>query len=110
MPAEPPTAVTGLIERVTFHSEETGFAVLRVQVEGRRELVTVVGSLPSVSAGEWITGGGGWEGRWERDREHGMQLKAERMQCSAPSSREGIERYLGSGLIKGIGPTYARKM
>jgi exodeoxyribonuclease V alpha subunit len=99
-------AVSGLIERVTFHSEETGFAVLRVQVEGRRELVTVVGALPSVAAGEWLTA----EGRWERDREHGMQLKAERLQTSAPSSREGIERYLGSGLIKGIGPTYARKL
>ncbi|HEV7404558.1 MAG TPA: ATP-dependent RecD-like DNA helicase [Chthoniobacteraceae bacterium] len=104
--SNPSEAVAGLIERVTFHSEETGFAVLRVQVEGRRELVTVVGSLPSVAAGEWLTA----EGRWERDREHGMQLKAERLQTSAPSSREGIERYLGSGLIKGIGPTYARKL
>jgi exodeoxyribonuclease V alpha subunit len=101
-----PEAVTGLIERVTFHNEETGFAVLRVQVEGQRDLVTVVGSLPSVAAGEWLTA----EGRWERDREHGMQLKAGRLQTSAPSSREGIERYLGSGLIKGIGPTYARKL
>lgn len=102
----PQDGLSGLIERVTFHSEETGFAVLRVKVEGRQDLVTVVGSLPTVAEGEWITA----EGRWERDREHGMQLKADFMKCSEPTSREGIEKYLGSGLIKGIGPVYAKKL
>jgi exodeoxyribonuclease V alpha subunit len=102
----PEDGLAGLIERVTFHSEETGFAVLRVKVKGRRELATVVGSLATVSAGEWITA----QGRWVRDSEHGLQLNATFLECTPPTSREGIEKYLGSGMIKGIGPVYAKKM
>jgi exodeoxyribonuclease V alpha subunit len=99
-------SVSGLIERVTYHNAETGFAVLRVKVKGRREEVTVLGSVASVNAGEWLTA----EGRWVRDREHGLQFKAERLECTEPESLEGIEKYLGSGLIKGIGPVYAKKL
>lgn len=102
----PQDGLSGLIDRVTYHNDETGFAVLRVQVKGRRELVTVIGTVPSVSAGEWINA----QGTWVQDREHGLQLKAEFLQCSPPTSREGIEKYLGSGLIKGIGPVYAKKL
>lgn len=98
--------VRGIVERVTFHNEETGFSVLRVQVRGRRELVTVIGNVAVVSPGEWITA----EGRWVRDREHGMQLKAERVETQPPDSRAGIEKYLASGMIKGIGPVYAKKL
>ena len=58
--ATPHEGLSGLIERVTFHSEETGFGVLRVKVKGHRELVTVVGTLASVNAGEWITAQGNW--------------------------------------------------
>src|SRR5262250_2078718 len=64
--------VSGLIERVTFHNEENGFCVLRVKVRGQRDEVTVLGSLPSVSAGEWLEA----EGWWVRDKEHGLQFKA----------------------------------
>lgn len=99
-------AVSGLIERVTFYKEETGFSVLRVKVKGQRDLVTVIASLPSVSAGEWITA----EGQWVRDREHGLQLKATLAKTVPPTSREGIEKYLGSGMVKGIGPIYAKKL
>ncbi len=98
--------MAGLVERVTFFSEETGFAVLRVKVPSKRELVTVVGSVADVSPGEWVTA----QGVWVRDRDHGMQLKAAFIRTSAPTSCEGIEKYLGSGLIKGIGPVYARKL
>ena len=63
-------SLSGLIERVAFFNEENGFAVLRVKAGGHREQVTVVGSLPSVSAGEWVTA----EGRWVRDREFGLCL------------------------------------
>ncbi|HET9376522.1 MAG TPA: ATP-dependent RecD-like DNA helicase [Chthoniobacterales bacterium] len=101
-----PDGVSGLVERVTFHSPETGFAVMRVTVKGRREPMTVVGTVASVNTGEWITA----QGTWVRDREHGLQLKADSITCSPPNSREGIERYLGSGLIKGIGPVYAKKL
>jgi len=100
------SSVTGLIERVTFHNEETGFCVLRVKVDGHRDLVTVVGRASSINAGEWLTA----EGTWIQDRDHGTQLKAELLQTSAPTSREGIEKYLASGLIKGIGPVYAKKL
>jgi len=100
------SSITGLIERVSFHNEETGFCVVRVKVDGRRDLVTVVGRAASINAGEWLAA----EGAWIRDRDHGMQLKAEILQTTAPSSREGIEKYLASGLIKGIGPVYAKKL
>jgi exodeoxyribonuclease V alpha subunit len=100
------SSVTGLIERVTFHNEETGFCVVRVKVDGHRDLVTVVGRASSINAGEWLTA----EGSWTQDREHGTQLKAELLKTSAPTSREGIEKYLASGLIKGIGPVYAKKL
>lgn len=96
-PADSPDGLdqlSGLIERVTYFNEETGFAVLRVKASGYRDLVTVVGSLASVRAGEWLTA----TGTWVRDREHGMQLKATVMRTVAPITREGIERYLGSGM------------
>ena len=98
--------LSGLIERVTYFNEETGFAVLRVKAGGHRDLVTVVGSLPSVSAGEWLTA----TGTWVQDREHGMQLKATVIRTVPPTTREGIERYLGSGMVKGIGPVFAKRM
>jgi exodeoxyribonuclease V alpha subunit len=105
--APPPVeSLSGLIERVTYFNEENGFAVLKVKVQGRRDLVTVVGALPSVSAGEWLTA----EGHWFRDREHGLQLKADKLNASPPTTREGIEKYLGSGMVKGIGPVYAKKL
>ena len=105
-PSPPQEGFSGLIERITFHSEETGFAVLRVKVKGHRELVTVVGALASVNAGEWVTA----QGNWVQDKERGLQFKATFLKCSPPTSREGIEKYLGSGLIKGIGPVYAKKL
>jgi exodeoxyribonuclease V alpha subunit len=105
-PTAVPDGLSGLVERVTFHNPETGFAVMRVQVKERREPVTVVGVVATVNTGEWIT----VEGTWVRDREHGLQLKADSITCSAPNSRVGIEKYLGSGLIKGIGPVYAKKL
>jgi exodeoxyribonuclease V alpha subunit len=98
--------LSGLIERVTFFNEENGFSVLRVKVRGHRDLVTVVGSLPSATAGEWLNA----EGRWVRDRQHGLQFQAALLKSSPPSTREGIEKYLGSGMVKGIGPVYARKL
>lgn len=80
--------------------------MLRVKVKGRHDLVTVVGSLPSVSAGEWLIA----EGHWVREKDHGLQLKAQLLRCVPPTTREGIEKYLGSGMVKGIGPIYAKKL
>ena len=64
--------VSGLIERVTYHNAESGFFVVRVKAEGRKELATVLGSAPDINAGEWISA----EGAWVRDAEHGLQFKA----------------------------------
>jgi len=103
---QPLDKLSGLIERVTYFNEETGFAVLRVKASGYRDLVTVIGSLPSASAGEWLTA----EGIWVRDKEHGLQLKATALKTIPPTTTEGIERYLGSGMVKGIGPIFAKRM
>jgi exodeoxyribonuclease V alpha subunit len=91
---------------VTFHNAETGFCVLRVKARGHRDLVTIVGYSATISAGEWMTA----SGEWINDHTHGQQFKARFMRTSAPSSIEGIEKYLASGMIRGIGPVYARKM
>lgn len=99
-------SVQGLVERVTYHNEENGFAVIKVKSRGRKELVTVIGHIASISPGEWLVA----EGSWIRDRDHGLQLKCVRIQTSTPNSIEGIEKYLGSGMVKGIGPVYAKKM
>ena len=99
-------SLSGLIERVTFFNEENGWAVLKVKAKSHRDYVTVIGSLPSVSAGEWVTA----EGRWVQDKEFGLQFRAEMLASTAPTTKEGIEKYLGSGMVKGIGPVYAKKL
>ena len=98
--------ISGVIERVTFHNDDSGFCVLRVKTKGHREETTVIGSLPSVTAGEWLSA----EGWLVRDKEHGLQFKATSMKTVPPTTAEGIERYLGSGLVKGIGPILAKKL
>ena len=102
----PTESISGLIERVTFFNEEIGFCVLRLKAPGHHDEVTVIGSLPSVSAGEWLAA----EGWWVRDKEHGLQFKATTLKTVPPTTVEGIERYLGSGLVKGIGPVLANKL
>jgi exodeoxyribonuclease V alpha subunit len=104
--ATPTDKLSGVIERVTFFNEESGFCVLRIKAPGHREEVTVIGSLPSVSAGEWLSG----EGWWVRDKEHGLQFKASTIRTVPPTTVEGIEKYLGSGLVKGIGPVMAKRL
>jgi exodeoxyribonuclease V alpha subunit len=98
--------LAGLVERVTFHNAENGFCVLRAKARGHRDLVTVVGHAATIAAGEWITA----SGEWVNDRTHGQQFKARFLRTSAPTSVEGIEKYLSSGMIRGIGPVYAKKM
>jgi len=98
--------LAGSIERVTFHSAESGFCVLRIKARGHRDLITVVGHAAEISAGEWVT----VSGTWVNSREHGQQFKASFLKASAPTTAEGIEKYLGSGMIRGIGPIYASKL
>ena len=101
-----PEVLAGLVERVTFHNSDNGFCVLRAKARGHRDLVTVVGHAAIITAGEWITA----SGEWVNDHTHGQQFKARFMRTSAPTSIDGIEKYLGSGMIRGIGPVYAKKM
>src|SRR5258705_4948594 len=98
--------LAGLVERVTFHNAENAFCVLRIRARGHRDLVTAVGHAATIAAGEWVTA----SGEWVNDRTHGQQFKSRFMRTSAPTSIEGIEKYLGSGMIRGIGPVYAKKM
>src|SRR6201993_3841203 len=98
--------LAGAVERVTFHNAENGFCVLRVKARSHRDLVTVVGHAAAISAGEWVTA----TGDWVNDRTHGQQFKARFVRTSQPTSIDGIEKYLGSGMIRGIGPVYAKKM
>ncbi len=98
--------LSGTIERVTYHNADNGFCVIRVKVKGHKDLVTVTGNVPSISAGEYIK----CSGIWHNDRNHGKQFKADFLKSLPPETLEGIERYLGSGLIKGIGAHFAKRL
>ncbi len=98
--------LAGIVERVTFHNAENGFCVLRVKARGHRDLVTAVGHAATIAAGEWITA----TGDWINDRTHGQQFKARFLRTSPPTSADGIEKYLASGMIRGVGPGYAKKL
>ena len=105
-PQAPQEVLAGIVERVTYHNDESGFCVLRVKARGHRDLVTVVGHSAAIAAGEWITA----TGEWFNDRTHGLQFKARFLKTTPPTTAEGIEKYLSSGMIRGIGPVYAKKM
>jgi exodeoxyribonuclease V alpha subunit len=105
-PAAAVEHLTGVVERVVFHNDENGFTVLRLSVRGRRELLTVVGHAPAARPGEFLQA----EGTWKHDRTHGLQFEAASMQAVTPTTIEGVEKYLSSGLIKGIGPQLARRL
>src|SRR6201997_3765763 len=96
----------GLVDRVTFHNAENGFCVLRVKARGQRDLITVIGHAAMISAGEFVQA----SGAWVNDRTHGVQFRASFLKATAPTTVEGIEKYLGSGMIRGIGPVNARKL
>jgi exodeoxyribonuclease V alpha subunit len=108
-------SLEGIVERITFYSEETGYTVLRLRpahtprsgfAAGEDDLITVVGNLPEVNAGESLR----LEGLWMAHPQYGRQFKAEKCEQVLPATVEGIKRYLGSGLIKGIGPKTAARI
>ncbi len=98
--------ISGYIERLTFQNPENGFTVARLKVRGRRDLVVIVGTMPSVQAGESVR----CEGQWREDSNYGLQFQVEQYRVEPPQSVEGIQRYLGSGMIKGIGPVFAERI
>src|SRR4051795_89914 len=105
-PAAEREALAGLVERVTYHNPDNGFCVLRVKARGQRDLVTLVGAAAAITAGEFVQA----SGTWVNDRVHGLQFKAAFLRAAPPTTREGIEKYLGSGMVKGIGPVYAKRL
>src|SRR4026208_1937580 len=97
--------LSGVIERITFHNLDNGYCVLRVQARGHREVVTVLGHTQQIVAGEYMSA----TGSWVTDRTHGLQFKADEIKSTPPHTAEGIKKYLGSGLVKGIGARYAER-
>jgi exodeoxyribonuclease V alpha subunit len=104
--SQPLDRLSGLVERVTYHNGENGFCVLRLKVKGERDLITLIGHTPTVTPGEYASA----SGNWITDREHGRQFKAAFLKIAPPTTLAGIERYLGSGMVKGIGPIYAGRL
>jgi exodeoxyribonuclease V alpha subunit len=101
-----PEVLTGTIERITYYNAENGYTVAQLTPEGRAYTVTVVGNLLEVSAGESLR----LTGEWATHSRYGRQFQVERYTTELPATTAGIEKYLGSGLIKGIGPVTARRI
>jgi exodeoxyribonuclease V alpha subunit len=95
-----------IVERVTYTNEQNGFTVLKVRARGHSDLVPVVGSMAAVNVGSVLL----VSGEWKTDSKYGIQFAAESWQEKLPATVAGMERYLGSGLIKGIGPKFARRI
>jgi len=102
----PYTTLQGTVERITYVNEETQYVVARLDVPGRRDLATVVGNLVSLTPGETLR----LHGTWTHHKKYGDQFQVERYETVAPATLTGIQRYLGSGLIKGIGPVFAKRL
>ena len=101
-----PTILTGVVERITFTNSENGYTVARFQADKQFGLVTIVGPLAEVHPGARLK----LFGRWKTHAKYGDQFEIERYVEEVPATVEGIKRYLGSGLIKGIGPVMARRI
>jgi exodeoxyribonuclease V alpha subunit len=98
--------LAGTIERITFYNEENGYTVARFVPEGKSYNVTVIGNLMGASVGESLA----LEGIWTNHPTHGRQFEIKRFTLQLPATIEGIRKYLGSGLIKGIGPVTAKRI
>ncbi|CCB91170.1 uncharacterized protein yrrC [Waddlia chondrophila 2032/99] len=98
--------IKGYIERITFQSRENGYTVVKMQQPGQSDLTCVVGFMPSVQPGETIS----CTGSWKKHPAHGLQFEAKEYRTEAPADLNGVKKYLGSGLIKGIGPVYAERI
>lgn len=98
--------LSGIVERITYTNEENGFSVIKIKSKGFSGLVTVVGNLAGVHVGSVLH----LKGEWKYDSKYGKQFSAVDCRETMPATIAGIEKYLGSGLIKGIGPVYARRI
>ena len=106
MKAPDDTRLDGQVERIVFRNEENGYTVLRAKVRGHRDLVTVVGTAAGINPGEWLAA----DGEWITDTHYGPQFKADTLRVSQPDTLDGIKKFLGSGIIRGIGKEYAERL
>ena len=95
-----------MVERITYQNEQNGYSVLKCRARGYQDLVTVVGNMPEVHVGSVLTLGGSWR----VDSKYGRQFSVESFEETLPATVYGIEKYLGSGLVKGIGPKFASRI
>lgn len=98
--------LSGFIDSIVFASEETGFTVARLKTPRENDLITVIGAMPGVSPGETLH----CQGKWKHHPRHGRQFEVEQYQLTAPSDLLGIQKYLESGMVKGVGPIYAKRI
>ncbi|KKK72915.1 hypothetical protein LCGC14_2899120 [marine sediment metagenome] len=98
--------LSGQIERITFTNEENGFTIAKVKVHGRRDLVTVVGNIVAPTPGKIIK----MQGEWVNHPKFGEQFKVAEYKTVIPATVYGIRKYLGSSLIKGVGPVMADRI
>jgi exodeoxyribonuclease V alpha subunit len=105
-PQLPTEYLQGIVERVTYHAEDSGYTVARLKVPGERDLITIVGSFPDIHAGQTLR----LTGFWREHLKYGRQYQVTHAQETKPATLTGLEKYLGSGLIKGIGPVTARRI
>lgn len=96
----------GVVERVTYHAEDSGYTVGRLKVPGNRDLITIIGRFPDIHAGQTLR----LTGFWHNHPKYGQQFSVVRVQEMKPATLTGLEKYLGSGLIKGIGPMTAKRI
>jgi exodeoxyribonuclease V alpha subunit len=102
----PTEYLQGIVERVTYHAEDSGYTVARLKVPGERDLITIVGRFPDIHAGQTLR----LTGYWREHLKYGRQFQVTHAQETKPATLTGLEKYLGSGLIKGIGPVTARRI
>ena len=98
--------LTGIIERITFHSEESGYTVARLQVPKATDLITIIGDFANIQAGQTLK----LQGNWREHPKYGPQFQVTHYQETKPATLTGLEKYLGSGLIKGVGPVTAKRI
>ena len=99
-------SLIGVVERLTYHSAQSGYSVARLKASGHRDLVTIVGSFPNIQAGQTLK----LTGIWREHPKFGQQFQVTQYQETKPATITGIEKYLGSGLIKGVGPVTAKRI
>src|SRR2546425_1250973 len=102
----PTEHLQGIVERVTYHAEDSGYTVARLKAPGERDLITIVGRFPDIHAGQTLR----LTGYWREHPKYGRQFQVVSAQETKPATLTGLEKYLGSGLIKGIGPVTARRI